>query len=343
VSGIPLIHCPVCAVELAGPIDICTTCQTPHHADCARFVGRCALAGCGAYEFMSIDPVEAGFPAAPAAAAGAPAAPEDPPPRVAAVAGGAARPVSAAVPAVVSGAVPAPLPVAPATAIARRISASIGLLTRNPGIAVPVGILMLIGSVIPLAALKMLGAKAWILTQVALMFGWLIGQAMTVIMLAARAQGKDHSARHALALAAQRGPRVIGTALASGVISILPLSAGIVIALSGLVGLNPLMVVAGAGLTLFGFKRFVGYSLVPIVAAMGTEDEPKDALVRSTELVATARTQAALSVVGVMFTSLVIVPMLPLFLGLLFNEALALITTAYWTLYYLEARRERRD
>lgn len=335
-SGIPLVHCPVCAVELAGAIEICTTCQTPHHADCAKFVGRCAMAGCGAYEFLAIDGVEAGYtpspppPAAAAAGGTLPAPVLEPAPRT-------PQPVSR------SGAVPAVSQQAPVPAIARRLGASIGLLLRNPGISIPVGVLMLLGSVLSLAALHYAGTAAWMLAQIALMFGWLIGQAVTVIMLSARARGESSSAANAIVLANQRGGRIIGTAIASGVISIVPLCMGIAMAFSGLTTLNPWLVGAGSLLTLFGFKKFVGYSLVPVIAAMGDEEEPRNALVRSTELVSTARTQAALSVVGVMFASLFVVPSLPLLVGLLLNEALALATTAYWTLFYLETRRERPE
>ena len=43
----PSPNCPVCASELTVPVEICTRCHTPHHADCWRFTGYCALYACG--------------------------------------------------------------------------------------------------------------------------------------------------------------------------------------------------------------------------------------------------------------------------------------------------------
>lgn len=38
--------CPVCAMSLQEDITRCGRCETPHHADCWRYVGRCSVYGC---------------------------------------------------------------------------------------------------------------------------------------------------------------------------------------------------------------------------------------------------------------------------------------------------------
>ena len=39
--------CPVCGHELARPISSCSSCHTPHHADCWSYNEGCAIFGCG--------------------------------------------------------------------------------------------------------------------------------------------------------------------------------------------------------------------------------------------------------------------------------------------------------
>jgi hypothetical protein len=39
-------RCPVCASAGPGPWVRCRSCETPHHADCARYAGGCGVYGC---------------------------------------------------------------------------------------------------------------------------------------------------------------------------------------------------------------------------------------------------------------------------------------------------------
>lgn len=39
-------HCPVCATSLAHDVVACARCETPHHRECWRYAGRCAVYGC---------------------------------------------------------------------------------------------------------------------------------------------------------------------------------------------------------------------------------------------------------------------------------------------------------
>ncbi|WZO98961.1 RING finger protein [Isosphaeraceae bacterium EP7] len=43
-TGPPI--CKVCGEPIDGPSVLCTTCKTPHHADCWEFVGTCSIFGC---------------------------------------------------------------------------------------------------------------------------------------------------------------------------------------------------------------------------------------------------------------------------------------------------------
>jgi len=43
--------CLVCGCDIGeAPAVRCRTCGTPHHAECFRYVGRCAVYGCGSQE-----------------------------------------------------------------------------------------------------------------------------------------------------------------------------------------------------------------------------------------------------------------------------------------------------
>lgn len=41
-------RCPVCAATGAGAWVACAKCDTPHHQQCVRYAGRCAVFGCSA-------------------------------------------------------------------------------------------------------------------------------------------------------------------------------------------------------------------------------------------------------------------------------------------------------
>lgn len=50
-SNVTSVVCPVCASEIVRMAHVCSRCRTPHHADCAGFIGRCAVFGCGGAAF----------------------------------------------------------------------------------------------------------------------------------------------------------------------------------------------------------------------------------------------------------------------------------------------------
>lgn len=316
------VNCPVCACELGGPIEICTSCHTPHHADCARFVGRCSLFGCGAYEFMALDGAAAGF-AVQTTSIELEQVPDEPDSGVVA---GAPR----------SGAVGVPgAQRCLGRTIPARMLAAAQLLAQNPQVLIPVGALLFLCSLLPVLIPGGAGLVMALLHTV----GWLLGQALIVIILVSRAQGKDPTLEQALAVANERCKRIVLTGLASCIMVGSAMAAGLVMTLAGLLSSSWLMTGAGSLLTLLGFKKFVSWSLVTIVAAMGLEDEPSNALARSTQLVALARTQAALSVIAFFFGAMFLSGLLPPLMRVLVTTSVGLLATAYWTLFYLETRR----
>lgn len=312
-------NCPVCASELSGPIEICTTCHQPHHTDCARFVGRCAVFGCGAYEFMAIDGAAAGFPvqAAPIELTST----DD-----------AARAIAEAK----SGPVAVPAHKRElGRSIPERMVAAVQLLVQNPKASVPVGALLLVFSMLP----ALIPGAAGLLMALFHTVGWLIGQALIVIMLVSRAQGKDPSLEQAMVVANERCRRVVLTGLTSCTVVGAAMVSGVLMTLAGMLSASWMMVAAGSLMTLFGFKKFVSWSLVTIIAAMGEDEEPQNALSRSTELVSLGRTQAAMSVVAFFFGAMFMSAALPSFLRFVVTTGVGLVSTTYWTLFYLETRR----
>jgi competence protein ComGC len=43
-----MVHCRICADSLVGRVVHCPRCESPFHADCWAYNGRCAVYGCGA-------------------------------------------------------------------------------------------------------------------------------------------------------------------------------------------------------------------------------------------------------------------------------------------------------
>ena len=44
-------HCPVCCGDLEAAVVYCARCSTPHHDECWRFTGMCAIYGCASQQF----------------------------------------------------------------------------------------------------------------------------------------------------------------------------------------------------------------------------------------------------------------------------------------------------
>ena len=40
-------QCPVCSCDTVEDVKVCKLCDTPHHADCWDYNGKCAIYGCG--------------------------------------------------------------------------------------------------------------------------------------------------------------------------------------------------------------------------------------------------------------------------------------------------------
>ncbi|MBI4862541.1 MAG: hypothetical protein HY815_20115 [Candidatus Riflebacteria bacterium] len=290
-------NCPVCACPLSGAVEVCTSCQTPHHADCARFVGRCAVFGCGAYDFMTLDAEAA---------------------RV--------FEKDAIIEAAASGAdlqIPATAPTGLNRGIISRVVAAGQLLRLNRSIALSLGAFITVFSLLPFPFPAI---------------GFILAQAMLVILFVSRAKGKESSFRQALALANQRGGRVVLTGVASSILTIVPAAIGLMLLFGSLAGELLLLVPAILSLWL-GFRLMVSYSLANVVAAMGREEEPNSALRRSAELVNVGRPQAAVS----MLANIVaggLIGIIPYYLvAIVANTAFFMVSTTYWLLFYLEARR----
>ena len=63
--------CPVCGAPIEADLRQCAKCETPHHADCWSYAGRCAVYACMGVTVMGDLPVP--LPAAPLVIAAAPA------------------------------------------------------------------------------------------------------------------------------------------------------------------------------------------------------------------------------------------------------------------------------
>ncbi|MBI4859788.1 MAG: hypothetical protein HY815_05935 [Candidatus Riflebacteria bacterium] len=298
-------NCPVCACPLSGEVDVCTSCKTPHHKDCARFVGRCAMFGCGAYEFLSLDAEAAKVFVTDAIIDGRQSGAD------------------------------LDLTTTTRTGLRRgilsRLRASVQLLRCNPGIAFSLGAFVAVLNLLPMP-LPFLG--------------FILGQAMLVVLFTARAKGKESTFREALSLTNQRGGRIILTGLASSFAFGIPLGIGVGLIAVGLSAFKLLFLIPGLLFALLGARLMVNYQLVPIVAAMGRDEEPDNALSRSSELVGVGFWQVAGSMLLGLLAGGALGGLLeanfPL-IGVLINSALFMVSNTYWLLYYLEARRVREQ
>lgn len=316
----PAIACPVCGCELRGEIQACRDCHTPLHADCASFMGRCATFGCGGTEFVVAD--------------GDPSTAEAPAFEIV-----DRRPEGGG-----------PVLVGKATeptfrrGVAGRTWAGSGILAARPGVTIPLVTLLILSN-----------SFAFIpfLTQ----FIGLLGQGLLVILLTAQARGKDSSVREALTLLNQRGLRVLSSGIAYSIFWSVPAILGAGLMVTGAAASSWIMGLTGLALAALSLRNAVSYSLVTVIAAMGTDEEPGNVFRRSAELVAPGRLQAlagvscfALATEG--FAWLVL--MMLFWIGsptgvwaailtvMVTKPILMLLSTAYWLLYYLEARRIRQ-
>lgn len=303
------IECPVCACPLAGAVDVCALCRTPHHQDCARFLGRCALFGCGSLEFLTLDLAAASLTV------------ED-----------AALDESWPDPAVLAR-------VAPSGRLHRGVGArslaALRLLLSEPRLSLFLLVFTLGSTVLSFGTLGFIAT--------------LLAQALLVISFSARARGKQATIGQAAALVSQRAGRVIRAGFASWLVSWTPLSIGVCLCFMGLAGgVSIPMVLAGAVLASIGAWLSVSCCLVLPIAAMDPHEEPEGALGRSAELVRIDRGQAAVSTL-VLFLLTIVAPVLApvflaptaLFLALYYvlQSIFSLFAAMYWFLFYLETRK----
>ena len=345
------INCPVCACALAGAVDVCSRCQTPHHVDCARFYGQCAIFGCFSAAFERSDAAQAGM----AVAAGH-LTPGEPP---------------AAAPQITRG-------------VLGRARAALELIARNRAASVATLALMLAtqflapalvqwvlaallqGAFVILLAARSRGKESsWkgalrlanergprmmllgLLTSFAIMIPMGIGFGMVV---------------GALPIALQRGVQpaapiwlVIGPGLGCLLLSTVSrkqrptafqslyfmMVMPVLIALPNVFDTVPGFCLSfGLLLILLGVTVGIRLSLVGVVAAVGREEEPGNAFTRSMQLTATAPGQVLTVLVlasglgGVMGG---LIGVGRLFIAI--QSALQLWISAYWLLFYIEARR----
>jgi hypothetical protein len=313
-----VVHCPVCSCALAGEAAVCDRCQTPHHTDCARFIGQCAVFGCGGRAFATGTLSGALVQVTDAAVI---EVPPDAPPE------------------------PAPdpdrmLPV-PAQRLNRgafrRTIAAVQLLLSNPRIAGPL--------LIPNVIIAVLNPNAVVNALVAAFV-----QGALVIGMLAQAGGKERGWSEINALMAPRWHRIWRAALSSGVRIYVPITAGVILICVSMwaPAANVLALIAGALFLLRGMRNQIVYSLATVVGCMG-EDDPDAALPRS---VALMRPHWGAAVASYALGSVAIVAMVvAIALGASLGEPVAtligalllsvfnVVVATYWFLFYLEARR----
>ncbi len=320
------IECPVCATRIEGTADVCGRCQTPHHQDCARFIGRCAVFGCGAFEFGARS-VEASVQAAEATIDGA---------------SGTFEAINAA-------------PAALRRDIWERMKASARLLYANPELSAPLMAVLVVLNCF-LAGLLAGPAKLVVLP-------------LLTILFVARAKGKESTFTHALSLLMQRGLRIVWNVFKANLVFGLLLALGGMISALGIsvstgggasAGLGLILALLGVLVLFAAVRKYFSYSLVPVIASLGAEEEPGSPLDRSEALFNVAPKQLLYApfvfglasipaifvagIAGALFGSSskgsFLFTMDPAaWVGIALIEAVWLCWSMYLVLYYLEARK----
>lgn len=331
------ICCPVCWGPLTDASTGCTSCQTPHHADCFTWMGGCAVFGCGGKQCGAVQNVSNESPLhlsdEPAAA--------PPPSGPRALPRSATQRYSAAWTCLMKNARVGALLACIAMGLA---AAACLLLNVYPTEAdtqllvtmklAPEGVKSLPAyrhmSAAQVAELEELkrrlpdGPRFWIGLGVLLAhdlpFMWMFLSLVMYVLMTARARGKELESCELLSLASSRLWRTItvsirvfllvmfwsiaffaGSAFCAGLLFAVAPVAGVIIGL-------PLVIYAA----LCWFRKVVDMQLAPVIAAMSPEDEPGDPVARSAELVSPHRSHVmwATFVAGFLTNMTILIAML---------------------------------
>lgn len=322
-----VIECPVCATRIVGLAELCVRCRTPHHQDCARFLGRCAVFGCGAFQFSTGDALSA-LQTEQVTLDGAP------------------EPVIGAAPHATTGL---------KRRVWSRIRASARLLWGNPSITVPLLVaLVLVDCVLS----GILGGPAKLVAQSVLVILFVArakgkdSNLQSGLGLLWSRGGRIlwslFKATLSYGFLGWVGTLICGVSVAAA-------SAGGAASVLGLLGM-----LCGACVLLLAVRKYFAYSLVPVVAALGATEEPGSPLARSEELSAVDLKQLIYGPMAILALAAPVVVVAGVvaslfeepgparmlittnpgeWLGMLGFEVLTLVWTMYLILYYLEARK----
>ncbi len=321
-----VIECPVCATRIHGVAEVCVRCQTPHHQDCAGFLGRCATFGCGAFQFATADSASMGVE------------------QVSLDAG--SEPGSPALPAASTGL---------RRGIWSRIKAAARLLMANPSIVVPLLIAMV---VVDCSLGGILAGPAKLIVQ-SLLVILFVARAKGKESSLDSAFGLIWQRGWRIVWSLFK-VSFITTGL--GVTGALLIGFGGVMSADGgaMLLLGAAICLAGLCMVVLSVRKFFSYALVAVIAALGKEEEPGSPLARSEELFAVDVKQLMYAPVALLFVGLPLFllisgaaplinvpeasnPLLSLnpldWLSVLVVDGLTLVWTMYLVLFYLEARK----
>ena len=330
------MRCPVCSGNTAGTTVGCVKCQTPHHAECFGFLAQCAVFGCGGRTLGPVEPLSAAPLDLSDADRVAEPAPPAPPTRL------------------TRGAV-------------RRLLDTIQCLKSNARLALMVAVIGALFETLLKGPARMDGTAGAPIGSSLLLIVTLMAPVVLIVILAARARGKELTPGQHGSLVFQRLGRVIGTAIVCWVFAITAFLALATIAALPLVALAKL-----CGETVAGWCCIVLFPIVTpavnaglafcsiaiSVAAMGPEEEPGTPLTRARQIFAVDPGQAT---IGMFLTGLLtsvivgiggVIPLLAAragasalegslaaFLGTVVSRLGGLLVPLYGALFYFEARR----
>jgi len=184
-------------------------------------------------------------------------------------------------------------------------------------------------------------------------FAGILAQSLLVILLVSRSRGKSSTFEDAIALVSQRGQRIFLNSLCYSASIYIPMGLSFLAYFMGIVGGSALATLSALILSYFSLRNAVHYSLVPVLAALDPDEEPGSLFSRSQELILTSPGQAWASVIAFYLGStalpwlvfpliLALAPFLAPFailIPILVPGVVLLLSTTYWLLFYLEARR----